>query len=407
MEGREAGGDRPARRRDGLGRRGHLAPAPAAGHPLNRRALLLLGVSGFVLASAEPSSAPERPSLRQAAARTGRRFGAAVRIEQIAAEPDLRDTVLADCDALTPEIAMKWDAIEPEPGRRDFSRADGLVRFARENRRALHGHTLLWHRSVPPWAEAALRETPDWGLISAHFEAVLARYGADIETWDVVNEPIDTGQRMDGLRTSVFLAAFGEDYVERAFVEARAHAPQAVLFLNEYGLDYDIPVETDRRYLLLKLIEKLKVRGAPLGGIGLQAHLDLRKGPFSEPVLARFLEEIRGFGLDIHITELDVRERDLTAPPALRDRLVAEIAKRYLDVALDCPSVSAVSTWGLSTRHSWLAIEPEDLDFYWRLVGNQGPGPGFNRGLPYDSDMRPTPMREAILAAFERRPLSL
>ena len=407
MEGTHAGAGRGRSRRDGLGRRGGVDRSLPEGPRLDRRALLLLGAGGFLLASAAPSRAPERTSLREAAARTGRRFGAAVRIEQIEAEPDLAECVLAECDALTPEIAMKWDAIEPEPGRRDFSRADGLVRFARDKGRALHGHTLLWHRSVPPWAEAALRDKPDWRLISAHVQSVLERYGADIATWDVVNEPIDTGQRMDGLRTSVFLAAFGEDYIERAFVEARAHAPEAVLFLNEYGLDYDIPVETDRRYLLLKLIERLKARGAPLGGIGLQAHLDLRKGPFSESVLARFLEEIRGFGLDIHITELDVRERDLTAPPATRDRLVADITKRYLDVALDCPSVSAVSTWGLSTRHSWLAIEPEDLDFYWRLVGNQGPGPGFNRGLPYDSDMHPAPMREAILAAFEKRPLAL
>ncbi len=393
------------RRRGPEGAAGEADASPPADSPVLSRRNLLLGAGALFTLPTERARAPERASLREAAARSGRRFGAAARAEQIAAEPDLAEALLVECDALTPEISMKWDAIEPEPGRRDFSRSDALLRFATENGRALHGHTLIWHRSIPPWAEAALAEGAGWAPVAAHFEAVLGRYGNEIATWDVVNEPIDTGHRMDGLRDGTFLRAFGEGYIERAFHEARAHAPGAVLFLNEYGLDYDIPVERDRRYLFLKLVERLRQAGAPLGGIGLQGHLDLRKGPFSEPLFAGFLRDLSGFGLEIHITELDVREHDLTAPPLVRDRLVAEIAKRYLDVALDCAAVRAVSTWGLSTRHSWLAIEPEDLDFYWRLVGGQGKGPGFNRGLPYDSDMRPAPMREAILAAFERRPL--
>lgn len=378
---------------------------PRVTPPALSRRHLLLGVGALFTLAPERARAPERPSLREAAARSGRRFGAAARAEQIAAEPDLAEALLAECDALTPEISMKWDAIEREPGERDFARSDALVRFAGANGRALHGHTLIWHRSIPAWAEAALTEGAGWAPVAAHFEAVLSRYGTDIPTWDVVNEPIDTGHRMDGLRDGTFLRAFGDSYVERAFHEARAHAPGAVLFLNEYGLDYDIPVERDRRYLFLKLVERLKKAGAPLGGVGLQGHLDLRKGPFSQAVFAAFLRDLAGFGVEIHITELDVRERDLSAPPRTRDRLVAEITKRYLDVALDCSAVRAVSTWGLSTRHSWLEIEREDLEFYWRLVGGQGEGPGFNRGLPYDSDMRPAPMREAILAAFERRPL--
>lgn len=374
---------------------------------MTRRELLLGGAAAALLGGARPAAAPERASLREAARRSGRRFGAAARIEQIEAEPDLREAILAECDTLTPEISLKWDAVEPEPGRRDFARCDGLLGFAGRHDRALHGHTLLWHRSVPGWAESALADGAGWELVGAHIEAVLGRYGRAIASWDVVNEPIDTGRRMDGLRESVFLRSFGDAYIRRAFEDARAHAPDALLMLNEYGLDYDIPVERDRRYLFLKLLETLKSQGVPVGGVGVQGHLDLRKAPFSDEVFSRFLREIAGFGVEIHITELDVRERDLTAPAPLRDRLVAEHAKRYLDVALDCEAVRAVTTWGLSTRHSWLEIEPGDLDLYWRMVGGAGPGPGFNRGLPLDSDMRPAPMREAILAAFERRALEL
>ena len=47
-------------------------------------------------------------------------FGSAVRIEQVMAEQDLRAVVLRECDCLTPEVALKWDAVEASPGAFDF-----------------------------------------------------------------------------------------------------------------------------------------------------------------------------------------------------------------------------------------------------------------------------------------------
>src|SRR5258707_8293227 len=102
--------------------------------------------------------------------------------------------------------------------------------------------------------------------------------------------------------------------MRRALEEAGLFAPKARLMINEFALDYDIPVENDRRYCLLKLIENLKNAGAPLDGIGLQAHLDLGKGPFSEKTFADFLRELAGFGLKLAITELDVKEYEYTLP---------------------------------------------------------------------------------------------
>ena len=133
--------------------------------------------------------------------------------------------------------------------------------------------------------------------------------------WDVVNEPIETGHRMDGLRRSVFLEAFGPDYIRRALVEARTLAPRARLMLNEYSLEYDSREERDRRYLFLKLIEGLRRSGTPLDGIGLQGHLDLRKGTVATASIAAFLRELADMGLAIVVTELDVKEADYAAPP--------------------------------------------------------------------------------------------
>ena len=364
---------------------------------------MTLGGLGAVLAGALTSTGSAAAAgLAAAASRRGWFFGSAVRLEQLQTEPALRAAVLQDCTMLTPEVDLKWNAIEPAPGRWSLGNIDGLVRFASENGKAVRGHTLLWHRGTPAWVEQRLREQRDWRLISRHFAALIPRHGDAITQWDVVNEPIETGYRMDGLRRNVFLEAFGPDYVRRALLEARMLAPRARLMINEYGLEYDSREERDRRYLFLKLVEGLKRSAAPLDGIGLQGHLDLRKGTVSTSSIAAFLKELADMDLEIVVTELDVKESDYTAPADVRDRMVADEVRRYLDTVLAQRRVSGVVTWGLSDRQSWLEVLEED---YRRFPGawSKGDGPGLNRGLPYDASMRRKPMYRAIEAAFQGR----
>jgi endo-1,4-beta-xylanase len=345
------------------------------------------------------ADAIETPSLSLAAARGGRFFGAAVRLDTVNAELDFHDAVLRDCSHLTPEIEMQWKAIEPEPGEVSFTAMDDLTQFASVANKGVIGHSLLWHLGAPEWANERLRDDRNWRLISRHFASVLPRFDDQIGHWIVVNEAIDPGANSEGLRPNVFLDAFGPDYVHRALEEARAHAPKTRLMINEFGLEYAFPVERDRRYLFLKLLERLKSSGVPLDGVGVQAHLDLGKGQVSQPEIASFLHEIAGMGLFIVVTELDVKESNYKALAKDRDMRVGDEVRRYLDVALNEPAVTGVVTWGLSDRHSWLAVTKEDLA---RFPGawTHGDGPGLNRGLPYDSDMRRKPMYHAIARAF-------
>jgi len=371
---------------------------------LTRRCLLaasaIIGHSELALAG-QPSRSTD-DSLSQIAAGAGRFFGSAVRIEDIVREDDLRGTVLRECAWLTPEIALKWDAIERSPGSFQFGPMDSLLAFAAAQGMRLHGHTLLWHGGIPAWAESALVTQKNWGLIQRYFEAVLGRYRSTITQWDVINEPIETGYRMDGLRGSVFLQAFGPDYIPRALNEARRLAPGAELMINEFALETEDRVENDRRYLFLKLLERLKRAGVPLDGVGLQAHLDLSKGQFRADIYAQFLRNIADLGLFIVITELDVKEHNYIQSVEQRDRQVADATARYLDVALAQSAVRGVTTWGLSDRHSWLQVTPADLARYpggWR----DGSSPGVNRGLPFDTAMRRKPMYHAIANALHHR----
>ena len=377
---------------------------PLAVIGLSRRSLLF-ATPAAILTGASQTGRAEAPAhgLAEMAERRGLFLGAAVQTEQLKSERDLHDAVMQECSHLTPETALNWATLEPARSELNMASMDDLIALALAANKGVSGHTLLWHRAVPGWAVEVLRDQRDWCVIGRYFSAVIPRYGETVASWDVVNEPIDVGQRSDGLRDSIFLDAFGPDYVRRALEEARVFAPRAQLFINEYSLEYDFPEERERRRLFLKLVERLKVAGAPLDGVGLQSHLDLRKGSISQPAVHAFIRDLGQMGVSIAITELDVKEAQYTATPERRDALVGDEVRRYLDVVLANPHVIGLSTWGLSDRHSWLEVTAED---YARFPGawTNGAGPGVNRGLPLDASMRRKPMYFAIEGALSGAP---
>jgi endo-1,4-beta-xylanase len=325
-------------------------------------------------------------------------------MDQLRADTALRDLILRQCSRLTPELTLKWAAIEPTWGELDFKDMDELSSFAVSHGKIIRGHTLLWHKSVPTWAPQWLGNPSEgWKSISRYFGSVMPRFGDVIQHWDVVNEPIELSDgRPDGLRMSPFLAAFGPEYIGRALTEARKFAPKAKLMINEYGLEYDFAEDRKRRWALLALLEGLKKRNVPLDGLGLQSHLDLCKGRVATTAIRAFIKEVMDLGLFIEVTELDVKECAYTASAHDRDILVGDEVRRYLDVVLEAERIAGVTTWGITDLHSWLVVGPEDFARFpnaWR----DGATPGLNRGLPFDAALAPKPMYDAIAKAIAAR----
>lgn len=355
--------------------------------PLSRRTLLaalaLVGVAGARRGD---------DSLASIASRAGVRFGSAIRAGSLA-DPVLAALAAGECATLTPELEMKWAALAPAAGRFDTGPADALATFARARGQRLRGHALLWRDSTPGWFAA----DPQWPAVERHIADTVAHWRDIVDEWDVVNEPIDA----DGLRRDLLLDRFGPAYVARALHAARAAAPKARLMLNEYDLEYDLPDQAARRAALLALVRALRAQGAPLDGIGVQAHLDVAR-PFAPAAFREFLAALADEGMAIGITELDVKERDLILPAASRDGAVADHVARFLDVALAQPAVGSLTSWGLSDRQSWLKVTAGDTA---RFPGAwaDGSSPGLNRGLPYDSDAHAKPMRAAMIAALRAR----
>lgn len=377
-------------------------------HSYDRRALLFALAAAPAIARAAPAGpvltarldspntgrqGPLAPmqteaSLTGAAVLSARYFGAAVRIDQLRSDPALETAVRRDCAYLVPEIHLNWNSIEWNKGQYNFDPIDQLLDFADLHSLKVRGHTLIWNPSTPDWAIEEMLRHKDWRLISDYFGRVMGRYQDRIDEWEVVNEPVDTETGANGLRLTAFHQAFGPTYIERALEEARARAPSARLLINEYGFDYDNPVDQARRETFIQLLRRLKASGVPLDGVGVQAHLDLAKGPLKPQIVTEFLQRIADLGLDITITEMDVKECDYQAPIAQRDRLVADETKRYLDAALLQPAVRGVVTWGISDRYSWLS----EGDGAGHPAEPGAPALPLNRGLPYAENYAPKPM---------------
>jgi endo-1,4-beta-xylanase len=156
--------------------------------------------------------------------------------------------------------------------------------------------------------------------------------------------------------------------------------------LNEFGLEYDIPEHRQKREGLVRLLTQLRRDDVPIDAVGIQAHLDLaHEAHFNPDVLAAFLNKLGAMGLQIRISELDVREADRALPTVERDRRVADAVGRFLQVALANKAVGSVTCWGLTDKYSWLDES------------------GGNRGLPFDDRLRSKPMWQAIAGAISSR----
>lgn len=362
--------------------------------PLSRREGLALGAAA-VLAGGQ---APPPASLKDLARAKGVAFGTALPARALDDGP-YAALVARECGALVCENETKLYAIKPD--REDawrFAPADRLAAYAERHGMILRGHTLLWNRDefAPAWlkAEGFASRAAGERWLGDYVRRVAGRY-PQITFWDVVNESIDpaTGE----MRNTVFTRAMGPEAVELAFHAAREAAPKARLAYNDY-MGWG-PGDAKHRAGVLKLLTDLKRRGAPIDSFGIQGHLGngdagnvVTFSAADQREWRAFVDEVRGLGLDLLITELDVNDTVLPADPVRRDAIAAGLAGDFLGLMLDYRELKQVLVWGLADDWSWLQT-------WW-------PRPDKLRKRPtlYDTALRPKPMREAVAQAFRAAP---
>ncbi len=247
---------------------------------------------------------------------------------------------------VTPENSMKMEVLNPLPGRFEFAATDNLVRFAQLHNMRIHGHPLIWHRQLPQWiTDSPLSDVEQH--MREYIERIMSRYAADMEVWDIINEPIaDNGS---GLRQTLWFDAMGEQFINKALIQARELAPTAQLLINEF----DISMAGPKFDALMALVERLQQQNVPLDGIGFQMHLFASFNTFDE--LRSNFERVAALGLDIYITELDV---SLVAGEQMADALQqqADVYRQVASICLEQANCRAIQTWGITDQYSFRSI---------------------------------------------------
>lgn len=374
------------------------APPP----DVTRRALLsgsaaALGTAALAqTSSAFAASNASELSLGARAAAKGLLFGASFATHELDKPygAQYAETYKREARILTSEAELKLYTMRPDALSLDFAPADRLVAFARENGHVLHGHTLIWNDALPDWikrlgpGEAEL-------LLETHIRTVLERYGAEIPTWDVVNEPIGPWDNLPGgLRGGAFYTALGEDYIARSFRLARKTAPNVRLYLNEAQTESDDENGEVFRKSFLALLHRLKDQSVPVDGVGFECHLDSKR-PYDFPRFAAYVEEVAAMGFEIAISELDINDRALPSNPSERDAHVADFYKRFLAAVLPIKAVRRLTLWQIADHTSWM--------FYDDVAKNPG-ARRRPRPLPFDERFRKKPAWHAIAAALDDMP---
>jgi len=311
-------------------------------------------------------------------------FGAAVYLPDLEADARLGAAVSAYCQRVTPVSELKWATSRPGPDAFDFSAGDRIADFARANGLAMHGHTLVWHAGLPGWVNALSGAAEAEKALATHIETTMARYRDVARSWDVVNEPIpDVARRPTDRRDSPWRALLGDGYIERAFRLAHAVDPEAQLVINEYDIEHATDTSRGRRGAFAHLLRELVEKDVPVHAVGLQAHL-YGGVPIDGDGLAAFVAEMRGLGLKVLVTELDVIDTALPAPAGERDALAARQVEAFLEAATASGPLDSITTWGLTDRFTWIKWAYERADG------------AASRPLPLDEDYRPKPMLDVI-----------
>jgi endo-1,4-beta-xylanase len=369
-------GARAIQRGDALLRREFIVKALKAAGMVTAGAAAPLAT---VLEATIPATASE-PSIRRRAIP----YGAAIRNQLLGEDPQYAGAFLTYCQEIVDEGSMKWFDLRPSRERFVFDRPDGNLAFAREHAMEMRGHTLVWYGAMPDWTNTIGSAAEAERELRRHIETVMQHYAGRIISWDVVNEPVpDNPSSLTELRPLIWRERLGDSYIEIALRTAAAADPGAQLVINEYDVEFVGDRYRNKREGLLRLVRSLRDKNVPLHAVGLQGHLhgDLN---IDTEGLSAFVAEVRGLGLDVLVTELDVIDDKLPGAAEVRDVLAAARAYEFLAAIYAAARPTAVLTWGITDKYTWVPI------WFKRKDGLA------NRPLPLDAEYRPKPLMNVI-----------
>lgn len=290
--------------------------------------------------------------------------------KSITAGNELKPDFVLDQEASTAYFKENGDDVHPQVS---FEAAKPVLDYARSKNIPVRVHTLVWHSQTPTWFfKEGYDPNGEWvtaekmserleNYIKTYFEKLTELYpDIDFYACDVVNEawmengkPREAGDCKVKEGASAWVKIYGDNsFIEKAFTFARKYAPQGCkLYYNDYNEYMDGKLNA-----IVEMAKDLQSKGI-IDGIGMQSHLDVRKGKDAFPSVDMYkkaLDTYCSLGLDVQITELDA-----TVPNGSGEQYFEAQAEYYKGIMSAIyehkDNISAVVFWGLSDDKSWRA----------------------------------------------------
>ena len=250
-------------------------------------------------------------------------------------------------NAGVPEVALKWDAMEPQKGAVNYTTLDNILAWARQKGIAMRGHCIFWGvpNHVQDWLKAL--SDPEFKIaVAQRGRSIAARYRDQFVEYDFNNEM---------MHANYYEQRFGLEFTRQMALWVKDGDPNARLFVN----DYDV-LTGNRLADYVKHIQRLLDAGVPISGIGAQGHL--HGDSFDAAALQNALDTLAQFKLPIRITEFNfpgqhskyyTGDRRAEMPPE-EEQAKAEALKQYYRICFAHPSVTGIMMWGFWEGANWI-----------------------------------------------------
>ncbi len=306
-------------------------------------------------------------------------------------------------DLLIVDNGMYMRQIQKKPGRWNFSKFDEVVEYGKKHKMRMRGHPLVWGNDnagndwhpVPDWVrDGDFSREQTIEIMYKHIKSLMERHKGDIKEWVVVNEPIANSKYSNfKVKENVWTRKIGEDYVELAFKFAREIDPDAKLIINDWGVDYigQYKQWSDRPESFYQYVKHLVDKETPIDAVGFEFHLTVgdeiydswkKDNPTVDSILKN-LQRYNELGLDVHITEMDVKIKEPVSKEELEKQ--AEIYSTVLEACLQMRHCKSFSVWGHDDGHSWIPRH----------------SPGFSAATLFDNDLKPKPAYHSVVKILE------
>ncbi|KAJ0086885.1 hypothetical protein Patl1_08758 [Pistacia atlantica] len=220
---------------------------------------------------------------------------------------------------------LKWYWTEAQQGNFNYKDADDMLDLCKTHNIEARGHCIFWEvqATVQSWIQS-LNKNDLMTAVQNRLTGLLTRYKGKFRHYDVNNEM---------LHGSFYQDRLGKDIRANMFKTANQLDPSATLFVNDYHVEDGCdPRSSPEKYI--EHILDLQEQGAPVGGIGIQGHIDSPVGP----IVCSALDKLGILGLPIWFTELDVSSTN--------ECVRGDDLEVMLREAFAHPAVEGIMLWG-------------------------------------------------------------